>query len=249
MVSGGIAKSGLIRHYFVFGGTLSTYNYDCTCDGHETFGTPQYVYEEITVPGRHGKLYYDTGRFENTEIKYSMFFTDMREFRDFVNKLLSFRGYQRLEDSHHPGEYRLALLTSQVELEVSGYDNEYCSLELTFTVKPQRFLLSGENELNLTTLQQVYNPTLYPAKPLLKVYCSSSSSSFNLNGYQVQIASGNTYSYICLDCESEDAYSGTNNCNGMIACEEFPILDPGDNQLIRSSGISKIILIPRWWRV
>ena len=182
MVSGGIAHRGLPRHYFVFGGTLKTYNYDCVCDGSATFGMPQRRYEEVTVPGRDGKLYYSGEQFDNTEIKFKMFFLKMHEFEDFKNLLLSFRGYQRLEDSHHPGEYRLAMLNSIPEPEVSGYDNEYCSVEITFVVKPQRFLLSGENELNLTTLQQVYNPTLYPAKPLLKVYCSSSSSSFNLNG-------------------------------------------------------------------
>lgn len=249
ILSGGIANSGLYRHYFTFGG-VSTYNYDCICDGHETFSPPRHVYEEITVPGRNGKLYYDSGYFENVDIKFTMFFTDVKEYMDFINKLLSFQGYQRLEDSHHPGEYRLAMLVSDISPEVSGYDNEYCSLELTFTAKPQRFLLNGEYEKTLSSSGAIlYNPTLYSAKPLIKVYCSSSVTNFTLNGYPVRVNNGNPYNYICMDCETMDSYNGTTNLNNRIVCNNYPILKPGDNVLTATSGLNKLVITPRWWKV
>ena len=248
-LSGGIANSGLYRHYIVIGNTLSSYDYDCICDGSATFQSPQYSYEEITVPGRNGKLYYDNGRYENVTIKYTMFFTDMTEYRDFVNKLLSLRGYQRLDDSHHPNEYRLALLVSSLEPEVSGYDNEYCSLELEFTAKPERYLYSGEQEQILTNNGTIYNATYNSAKPLLMVKCSSSTTSFKLNGYQVTIYNGNAYDYVYIDCETEDAYHGDTNLNGRLVCENFPKLSPGTNILTNASGLTHIKMIPRWWEL
>jgi phage-related protein len=86
---------------------------------------------------------------------------------------------------------------------------------------------------------------MYDAKPLIRAY---GTGYFSISGIRVNINSANVYTDI--DCELQEAYKGTINCNGNITLVngEFPILKSGEN-LIVISGLSKIELTPRWWTI
>ncbi len=56
---------------------------------------------------------------------------------------------------------------------------------------------------------------------------------------------------ISIDCDLQDAYSGTTNKNSDIILNggEFPKLDPGENQISFSGGITSVEITPRWWTI
>lgn len=56
---------------------------------------------------------------------------------------------------------------------------------------------------------------------------------------------------VTLDSELQDAYDGTVNKNSSIILNggEFPSLEPGDNDITFSGGVTEVEITPRWWTV
>ena len=124
--------------------------------GEGTFDSPERVYEMVEVPGRNGAVAIDQGRFGNIEVTYpAAIWADTQA--AFRSKLAAFRsamasriGYKRLEDTYHPDEYRLGIFRGAVEVEPDGY-NTAGAFELVFDCKPQRFLKSGEEQVDVSS--------------------------------------------------------------------------------------------------
>lgn len=124
--------------------------------GEGTFDSPERVYEMVEVPGRNGAVAIDQGRFGNIEITYpAAIWADTQA--AFRSKLAAFRsamasriGYKRLEDTYHPDEFRLGIFKGAVEVEPDGY-NTAGAFELVFDCKPQRFLKSGEEQVDVSS--------------------------------------------------------------------------------------------------
>ena len=60
-------------------------------------------------------------------------------------------------------------MDAEVSPKVGAY-NVSGSFDLTFSCKPQQYLKSGERRQILTGSGTVYNPTLFDARPLLRIY-------------------------------------------------------------------------------
>jgi phage-related protein len=69
--------------------------------------------------------------------------TFAKNLSDFRNAIVSQVGYQRLTDTFHPDEYRMAIYTDGLEIDPIKY-NTASEFELKFNCKPQRWLTSGE---------------------------------------------------------------------------------------------------------
>lgn len=133
-----------MRNYLTIAGTDSR-DFGVYISGQGTFSAPEKAYEFYSVPGRNGAILGNDNRLENIEVSYNCFIysnfnQNIAEFRTF---LLSLNGYQRLTDSYHPDEYRMAVYTGPFEPEVTE-KNDAGSFVLTFNCKPQRFLTSGD---------------------------------------------------------------------------------------------------------
>ena len=115
---------------------------------------------------------------------------------------------------------------------------------LTFSCKPQQYLKSGERRQILTGSGTVYNPTLFDARPLLRIY---GTGQVIIGDVTVTVTECDEYTDI--DCELEDAYKDSVNKNGCLILSggEFPVLQPGTTGIIFGAGVTKIELIPRWW--
>lgn len=231
------------QHYLSFGG-VSTYDYQCCVDGSDTYKTPERVYETTEVDGRNGVLHFDKGRYANTDLKFDIFFMDLNEYVDFKDKISSLTGYQRLEDSHHQDEFRYAVLSGGLEPEVGGEGLTYCSLELNFTAKPQRYLKNGEQYTTLTNSGAIYNPTSYEAKPELIVY---GYGTITVNDISMTI-SQHSHEKLIIDCDLMDCYYDDINMNQFVS-GDFPVLNGGNNPITIDSTITRIDILPRWWRL
>lgn len=214
--------------------------------GSGVFNAPERDVETVEVPGRNGALTLDNGRYKNIALKYPAFIYE--EFKDKVQGLRNFlnsqSGYVRLEDSYHPDEFRLARVSgafnaTPVEALYGG------NFDLTFDCYPQRFLKSGEQTIEITANTTINNAQLTTSKPLIRAY---GTGTFSVGGVAVQIISASTYTDI--DCDLQECFKDTlaTNCNGNVVLTngKFPELKPGANA-ITLSGITKLIITPRWW--
>lgn len=167
-----VAPTGAIYKALKFDNTSSR-NYGVYITGQAVFNAPQRDVEMITIPGRNGTFALDNGRFENVEVTYPAgIFADNEEdfaeaISDFRNFLCSRNGYVRLQDDYNPNEYRMAIYKSGLEVEPSLL--RAGEFEIIFDCKPQRWLTSGEEAIDVDSGDVISNPTLFEASPLLEV--------------------------------------------------------------------------------
>jgi phage-related protein len=232
-------------NYIVFNGKKLK-DFGVYISGEGVFNAPKRSTTSVEVPGRNGTLTIDNGRYENIKVKYPAFI--VRDFKERVGALRDFvlaqSGYCRLEDTYHPEEYRLAKWNTSFSVKPNEelYAGEF---DLEFDCYPQRFLKEGENAIEITSSTVLINETLHTALPLIRAY---GTGTFTINGVTVQITTANSYTDI--DCELQECYKDTlaTNCNGNVVVSEFPTLISGENS-VSMSGITKLEITPRWWRL
>lgn len=237
-----------MRNFLTFDG-VDCRDFGVYISGQGTFSAPARAYELQEIPGRNGALIGYDAHLQNTELTYQAFvYSNFREsIRGFRNFLLSRVGYKRLIDTYHPDEYRMACYVGPFEPDVLS-DNKAGSFELMFTCKPQRYLLSGENVITMTATGAIFNPTLFDAQPLIRVY---GNGTIDIGTGSFLSIDENPYPYIDIDFAMMEAFSGDNNCNEYISLSDndFPVIPPGSTTLTLSAGITKLEITPRWWQV
>lgn len=159
-----------MRNNLRFGGVNSV-DYGVYITGSGVYNAPKRAVENIVIPGRNGLLTIDQDRYENITIEYPAFAfgKSRKEFQQkidsFRNAILSLTGYQRLEDTYHPDEYRMAIYEEGLDVEVGPYGGSG-RFTLKFNCKPQRFLREGEHSVELEDGNVIINPTEHDAEPL-----------------------------------------------------------------------------------
>lgn len=157
-----------MRNYFTFDGVDSR-SFGVYISGQGTFKAPARSYDAIEIPGRNGALLGIDSRLGNVELTYpafiySNFAENIAAFRAF---LLSHKGYFKLKDSYHPDEFRLAYYPGPFEPDVTSANNAG-SFDITFICKPQRYLESGQEvvELSPSTAQvKTYTGNIVEIEP------------------------------------------------------------------------------------
>ena len=138
-------------NYFIINGKPSS-DFDMVVSGDNTFDAPARDEERFAVPGRNGELVIDRGRWQNIDVTYNDCVIESgfgEKFGSFRKHISNLRGYQRLEDTFHPDEYRLADFSQGVQVKKLGTRYNSGVFDLTFNCKPQRFLKSGEEAIVL----------------------------------------------------------------------------------------------------
>lgn len=164
--------TGSMYKGFTFGG-ISSKDYGVYISGDGVFNAPEKDVEMISIPGRSGSFALDHGRWLNIELAYpaGLFGSDETDFAqaisDLRNALASKKGYQVLEDDYHPGEFRQAIYHSG--LEVTPAQLKAGEFNIVFDCKPQRWLTAGQDPVSITSGDEITNPTLFDASPLLLV--------------------------------------------------------------------------------
>ena len=232
--------------YFTFGDIVSS-DYYVWISGTGTYGTSQREMSFLTVPGRWGDLLEDGKRFGNIDITYPCFIA-----KSFPDRFAAFRAamaakagqYLMLSYTYHPGEFRLAAFRGKLTPE-TGIANKSGSFDVTFNCKPQRYLNSGTQIQTLTATGTITNPTLFTARPNIRVY---GQGALGVNGDTITITE-NSFPYIDIDSEAMSAFYVASNANGYIATtgDDFPLLQPGVNNISLGSGITRIEVQPRWF--
>ena len=170
-------------------GDVDSADYGIYISGDGVYNAPERAVEFVDVPGRNGAIALDQGRYNNIEITYpaGTFAKTQEEFREnlsaFRNAILSQRGYQRLEDTYHPEEYRMGVYSSGLEVSPAGY-NQAGEFELIFNCKPQRWLTVGAYPIPVDSGDVLENPTPFSSGPLLEI---DGYGSVWFNGHHVKL--------------------------------------------------------------
>jgi len=181
----------VMQNSIIFGG-INSADFGIYIGGEGVFNAPKRAVEMVTVPGRNGDIAIDQGHYENIEVTYSAFnyeedlATFAKNLSDFRNAIVSQVGYQRLTDTFHPDEYRMAIYTEGLEIDPIKY-NTASEFELKFNCKPQRWLANGATAITVSDGDTLINPTQYDAGPLLAV---KGHGDVSFNGYTVAIDAG-----------------------------------------------------------
>ena len=166
-----MVRTGAIFNSLTYGG-INSADYGIYISGEGVYNAPERAVELVSVPGRNGAIAIDQGHWENIEVTYpaGVFGSDKTDFAtaisSFRNAILSQKGYQRLEDTYHPDEYREGLYISGLEVDPVRMTTAG-EFDLVFNCKPQRFLTSGETAITVTSGGTLTNPTPYDAQPLI----------------------------------------------------------------------------------
>lgn len=116
------------------------------------------------------------------------------------------------------------------------------------TLKGQNNIWADTGDVTVVVVSPftIENPTLFDAKPLLRVY---GSGTVGIGEYTFTVSEADEYTDI--DCEMMDCYKGAVNKNPYVTFSnyEFPVLVPGDNTITMGAGITKIEITPRWYSV
>ena len=228
-----------VANTFTFGG-VSTTTYGVIVEGSGDYSGAKRAVEMISIPGRDGAFALDKGYYENEPVEYDVliqgatqatFETAVSSFR---NAILSKKGYQRLTDTYHPNEYRMAVYAGGFDDEPT-FHGKGASFKVKFDCKPQRWLISGETAVSVDDGDTLLNPTLFDAKPLLEV---EGYGNIGFNGYNVHI---------------DDVQMGTIDVSNQVIVQNQSLVrtwdineeqyNPGDEVIISGLNVNDVFTL------
>lgn len=210
-------------------GDVDSSDFGIYITGEAVYNAPQRAVEFVDVPGRNGAIALDQGRFNNITVTYpaGTFGSTQEDFREavsnFRNALMSFKGYQKLEDTYHPDEYRMGVYAAGLEVSPAHYGTAG-EFGITFECKPQRWLNCGDYPVPIQSGQFVDNPTLFESKPVL---LSQGYGQISFNGFSIGLEN-EPMGIIELDPVSNSLRDGSASTSFGIQLENYR-LEPGDD--------------------
>lgn len=201
-----------------------------------------------SVPGRDGDIVLPQRAWENQIQEYDVYVGEGDAYAaasELAEWLFSLEGYQELADSWETDVYRLAYLSGPLDIE--NIMGKVGHVTLSFSCVPKRFLNSGKTVTTLTATGSLTNPTVFTAKPLLKV-------TGTVNGTGTVACGGNTMSItfpvqnLYIDCETCQAYSTAGTFYNTAISGSFPEIPTGTQSFAITGSISQVEITPRWFR-
>lgn len=235
-----------MRQLTIDGTSLLT-QYGVWINGNKVYNGAEPNIETVKVPGRNGDLVYSNRRYNNFTISYpaAMLVSMSQNFNALRAFLYSNIGYRKIKDSYFPDMYRVGRISGNINPSDIVWNADAALFTISFDCKPQHYLDSGDIETEYTADATITNDTSFDALPLMRIY---GYGTVTLNGTNITVEENN-YPYIDVDSEIQDGYNGTTNLNQFLTVsgDHFPVLSPGNNTLVLGTGITKVVITPRWW--
>lgn len=237
-------KQGL----FEFGGEASS-DYGMVVSEAPTFERPVRKATVYNIPGRNGAIIKQQDAWEDVTRTYKVWLTkkageDLAQTVDAIEAWLNSKtGYTRLEDSFEPDKFRLAYFNGGAS--ISNEMTQYGTASLSFICRPERFYKSGEQEIELTGNDEIYNPTRFNSKPLLHI--EGSGSVIITGGGQTMTVS--LTDYINIDCDRMTANREPYENKNADITGDFIQLLPGVNTITLSGTVTAATITPRFFTI
>lgn len=230
-----------MENYFTFDGVDSrTYNtYIATSN---MFDAPEENVETINIPYKNTPVHITQGTFKPFSGKAVCYIPGnmQNNIDDLRNFLKSRFASCRYTEALRPGEYRMARYKEAFEVDKS--DRQTAVFALTFECSPQRFLISGDTPIIISS-NTIINNTHMPSSPLIRAY---GTGTLTIGGYTITINSVDEY--VDIDSETMQCFKGDVNCGSNVELTEYPLLVSGENA-VTLDGLSRVEITPRWWKL
>lgn len=201
-----------------------------------------------SIPGRNGDLIEYDGSYENRIISAPCYLLDyaLEKGIDEVNAwLMGENGYFRFEDSQDERHFMLARTTRGIDKNArAGLLNPFT---LEFDAKPQRFLKLGEKAVDVTSAKSIYNPTAFPALPLIEVQ-GEDTVEVKISGVTLTMKFGEEGTII-YDADTDNAFYGDQNYNRSVSVTDTMILPSGKTDIEITGSVTSLKITPRWWEL
>lgn len=217
-----------------------------------TLSAPVPKTSTVTIAGRNGDLHFFDGSYSNRTATAKCFLCSYslpQQITEINARLLGSGEYRRLVLDDDTGHFLLARPMQGIGgRAVLGLLE---SFTLKFDCKPQRFLKYGDDELDLMTKKEVYNPTAFPAKPLIML---EGEGDFVLSvNYERVLTVYGLNGTLWYDAELDTAYSDGVNLNNIVSVDKALELPSGRVRIDvtgdRISAFTAFKIIPRWWEL
>lgn len=212
-----------------------------------------------SVLGRSGDVIIDNQRYDNVEMSYSInsipHLVTAGSSQELAQALIDWLTpsdgeYKILRDDWHRGYFCEAICTNIGEIA----NNLFLGLDTTikFNRKPFWYSEQGQNIkiINKEKRNYIYNPEIYNAEPLIKIY-GRGNIDLVVNGDYYQLK--NIDEYIVIDSETGNATKDGVMHNEVASFDYPPVFVSGDNsvKIIPWAGatFTKAEIIPRWRRL
>ena len=220
---------------------LSSASFGLIVADKDIHSAPAYDQQFVSVPGRNGDVIIDNGRYQNIDVSYTCYCKDLSANVIAIKQWLCRPGYFKLTDTYDPLYYRYAAFASK--LKVDELLRNVGKAELVFNCKPFRYSTAGQTKQTLTASGTITNPESFPALPYIKI-TGSGAVTLNIGSNAYQFTSIPTY--LEIDSEMMACYKGSTLYNDRINFTEFPVLQPGSNNISWTGSVTKIEIIPNW---
>ena len=237
-------------HYITYNGTTSK-SLGIYVSRGSSFDAAAPDYVSYQIPGKNGDLQINNDRYLNIDVSYPVFIPGGFEssVQAVRNWMRSADGYVNLQDTYDTTHYRRARGKDVLSFTPTAQDVG-ANFELVFDCKPQRFLISGYQQVTLTSGDVLTNPTPFKALPRFETSGISNGGTLTVTnslGTFTMTATRTRSSAAYIDCENYNIYSGSTNLNDLYS-GDFPVFAEGNNT-ITFSGITTVKVRPYWWEL
>lgn len=246
----------MVDKYTVWLDDVNNHDVGVVLQGPLQVSAPEPEVETVSVPGRNGNLHIYTGSFKNRSGSFGAYLYRKEDVKHALgsvqNWLLGVQGYRRISDGEDIDHYWLGRVVNGAE--VAARMNRIAPFTVKLDLKPQHFLASGDEAIELTESGTVYNPTIFASKPLYIVK-GSGDVTITVNGQAMQFTGLGTYIYsdtIYFDTDSGAAYTpdatDTAANSRTNALGNYDLVG-GTNEITIEGDVSLLQIIPRWWEL
>jgi phage-related protein len=202
-----------------------------------------------SIPGTSRQVVEMEDAWETYDQPYSLFVGDgsmdsIQEELDKTAEVLYKKGWYELYDEYDPEYYRLAYYVGPFDVE--NRKTRVGVFEITFKCRPEKFLMLGKTPVSILSNGKIVNPTAFDAKPLIHIE-GSGNATLTINGKTMTFTG--IVDYLNIDCDAMDIYRLPAENRNSLMEGEFPVLSKGENIVSFSSGITSVIITPRFWTI
>lgn len=197
-------------------------------------------FTEYYVKGRDGALHVDEG-YENFDLEVMLVLVNASVERRYeVNAWAD--GTGKLVSSDDLTRAYQASVKEEIQWErVQANQGFYDTATITFNCQPY-MVEAVDSQVTITGTDSVINPGSMVSYPLIQVN-GSGDASFTINGAEIQIDDMTSGTPVYIDCANGYVYtaSGATSMRGDV-----PYLDLGTNTVACGTGVTSLVITPRW---
>ena len=196
--------------------------------------------QEFYVDGRDGALHREEG-LSNFDLDVTLIMlNEQPQVRQAINAWAT--GTGKLIVSDDPTQCYRASVIQEVRFTRANYGGLMCdTARVVFNCQPYMYE-AVEEVKTFTASGTLKNPGTATSLPLIQVN-GSGTCVFSVAGQQITLTGVVSGTPVYIDCETGYVYTGA---GASTMQGEFPELQTGDNTITLTSGVSSLVITPRW---